>query len=115
MNIETMRTFGTDETVDVVVVGTGAGGAPLTAELAKKGLSVVAIEAGRHFALDDLTPDETEAVEINWMSERLSGGDDPTAFGPNNSGRGVGGSMLHWGAFTPRPDRRDLARGSAYS
>ncbi|MDF2666986.1 MAG: choline dehydrogenase [Microbacterium sp.] len=108
MNLEAMRTFSTDEIVDVVVVGTGAGGAPLTAELAKKGLSVVAIEAGRHFALDDLTPDETAAVEINWMSERLSGGDDPTAFGPNNSGRGVGGSMLHWGAFTPRPDRRDL-------
>ncbi|KTS03274.1 FAD-binding protein, partial [Microbacterium testaceum] len=89
MKLDQMRTFGTDETVDVVIVGTGAGGAPLTAELAKKGLRVIAIEAGRHFALDDLTPDETEAVEINWMSERLSGGDDPTAFGPNNSGRGV--------------------------
>ncbi|MFX7764249.1 hypothetical protein ABTK05_21550, partial [Acinetobacter baumannii] len=67
-----------------------------------------ALEAGRNFALDDLTPDETEAVEINWMSERLSGGTDATAFGPNNSGRGVGGSTLHWGAFTPRPDARDL-------
>lgn len=109
MNLEAMRTYTDDEIVDVVVVGTGAGGAPLTAEFARKGLTVVALEAGRHFSLDDLTPDETEAVEINWMSERLSGGDDPTAFGPNNSGRGVGGSMLHWGAFTPRPDRRDLA------
>lgn len=109
MNLTGMRTYGTDETVDVVVVGTGAGGAPLTAELARKGLSVVALEAGRHFSVDDFTADETEAVEINWMSERLSGGGDPTAFGPNNSGRGVGGSTLHWGAFTPRPDRRDLA------
>jgi len=108
MNLGGMRTYGTDGVVDVVVVGTGAGGAPLTAALAGRGLSVVALEAGRDFALDDLTPDETEAVEINWMSERLSGGDDPTAFGPNNSGRGVGGSTLHWGAFTPRPDRRDL-------
>ncbi len=104
MNLTGMRTYGTDETVDVVVVGTGAGGAPLTAELARKGLSVVALEAGRHFSVDDFTADETEAVEINWMSERLSGGGDPTAFGPNNSGRGVGGSTLHWGAFTPRPD-----------
>ncbi|RWR23372.1 GMC family oxidoreductase [Microbacterium enclense] len=108
MNLDGMRMHGTDDIVDVVVVGTGAGGAPLTAELARRGLTVVALEAGRNFALDDLTPDETEAVEINWMSERLSGGTDATAFGPNNSGRGVGGSTLHWGAFTPRPDARDL-------
>ena len=103
-----MRTFDHDEIVDVVVVGTGAGGAPLLAELARRGLTAVALEAGRNFELDDFTPDETEAVRINWMSERLSGGDDPTAFGPNNSGLGVGGSTLHWGAFAPRPDRRDL-------
>lgn len=107
MNLDGMRTYGED-TVDVVVVGTGAGGAPLTAELARRGLSVVALEAGRNFAVEDFTPDESEAVQINWMSERLSGGEDPTAFGPNNSGRGVGGSTLHWGAFAPRPDARDL-------
>lgn len=109
MNLDRMRTYPLDDVVDVVVIGTGAGGAPLTAEFAKRGLSVVALEAGRHFTTDDFTPDEPESVEINWMSDRLSGGDDATAFGPNNSGRGVGGSTLHWGAFTPRPDRRDLA------
>jgi choline dehydrogenase-like flavoprotein len=108
VNLADMRTHPTDDIVDVVVVGTGAGGAPLTAALARRGLSVVALEAGRNFDLDDFTPDETEAVEINWMSERLSGGGDATAFGPNNSGRGVGGSTLHWGAFSPRPDARDL-------
>ncbi|WP_220659918.1 GMC oxidoreductase [Microbacterium sp. AG1240] len=108
MNLDSMRTFADDEIVDVVVVGTGAGGAPLLAEMARRGLSAVALEAGRNFELTDFTPDETEAVRINWMSERLSGGEDPTAFGPNNSGIGVGGSTLHWGAFSPRPDRRDL-------
>jgi len=108
VNLENMRTYSDDEIVDVVVVGTGAGGAPLLAEMARRGLSAVALEAGRNFELDDFTPDETEAVRINWMSERLSGGEDPTAFGPNNSGIGVGGSTLHWGAFAPRPDRRDL-------
>lgn len=103
-----MRRFGTDEVVDVVVVGTGAGGAPLLARLAEAGLRVVALEAGPDFAPSEFTPDELESTKINWMSERLSGGDDPTAFGPNNSGFGVGGSTLHWGAFTPRPDARDL-------
>lgn len=108
MNLAGMRTYGVDEEVDVVVVGTGAGGAPLLAELARRGMRVVALEAGPHFDDADFTPDEPASVRINWMSERLSGGEQPTAFGTNNSGRGVGGSMLHWGAFTPRPDRRDL-------
>lgn len=95
------------EVVDAVVIGTGAGGAPLTARLAKAGLSVVALEAGRSFAPNDHVADEL-AADIYWMEERLSGGADPTAFGSNNSGMGVGGSTLHWGAFCPRPDARDL-------
>lgn len=108
MNDET-RSFSDDETVDAVIVGTGAGGAPILAALARAGLRVVALEAGEHRDPLDHTPDETEASgDLNWMAERLSGGADPTAFGANNSGRGVGGSTLHWGAFTPRPDARDL-------
>lgn len=108
MNLDTMKTYPDDEIVDVVVVGTGAGGAPLLASLAARGLRVVALEAGKNFDPRSLTGDEDEAVEINWMNERLSDGENPNAFGPNNSGRGVGGSTLHWGAFTPRPDARDL-------
>lgn len=108
MRLDDQRRYADDEIVDAVVIGTGAGGAPLLAALAARGLRVVALEAGRNFEPGELTGDETEAVEINWMSERLSDGDDPTAFGQNNSGRGVGGSTLHWGAFTPRPTRHDL-------
>ncbi|QHI97439.1 GMC family oxidoreductase [Xylophilus rhododendri] len=108
MKLDAMRRYGESEIVDAVVIGTGAGGAPLLARLAARGLRVVALEAGRHWEPDQHTPDETEGTDINWMEERLSGGDTPTAFGPNNSGIGVGGSTLHWGAFTPRPDPRDL-------
>lgn len=108
MNLDDMRTYSQDEVVDVVVVGTGAGGAPLLARLAERGLRVVALEAGPNLDADHFTNDEVEATRINWMSERLSGGDAPTAFGPNNSGWGVGGGTLHWGAFTPRPDIRDM-------
>jgi choline dehydrogenase-like flavoprotein len=32
----------------------------------------------------------------------------PQSFGANNSGMGLGGSTLHWGAFCPRPDPRDF-------
>ena len=108
MNLDAMRTHPLDEVVDVVVVGTGAGGAPLLARLAEHGLRVVALEAGPNHDPADYTPDEIDATAINWMSSRFSGGDAPTAFGPNNSGFGVGGGTVHWGAFTPRPDERDL-------
>lgn len=105
-----MSRFNTDETVDAVVIGTGAGGAPLLWRLAKAGLRVVALEAGPWFEnpAEEFATDEIAASKIYWTEERLSGGDDPTAFGGNNSGTGVGGSTLHWGAYVPRPDARDL-------
>ena len=108
MNLDTMRLHDESEVVDAVVIGTGAGGAPLLAMLAARGLRVVALEAGRNWEPGEHTPDEAEGTDINWMEERLSGGTTPTAFGANNSGTGIGGSTLHWGAFTPRPDPRDL-------
>lgn len=103
-----MRRHRTDAVVDVVVVGTGAGGAPLLAELAAAGLTAVALEAGPNFDPIDFAFDEALADEIYWLDERLSVGVAPQAFGGNNSGRGVGGSTLHWGAFIPRADPRDL-------
>ncbi len=108
MTIAGMRRHAETDAVDAVVIGTGAGGAPLLARLAEAGLRVVAIEAGRHFEPRDYTPDELAARDIYWMGERLSGGANPEAFGANNSGRGVGGSTLHWGAYVPRADERDL-------
>ena len=108
MNLHDMKRYRGEEVVDVVVVGTGAGGAPMLAVLAAAGLRVVALEAGGNGEPADHTSDETEATDIIWNDERLSGGATPTAFGANNSGRGVGGSTLHWGAFCPRPDPRDL-------
>ncbi|WP_419727834.1 GMC family oxidoreductase [Lichenicola sp.] len=103
-----MRRHATTDVVDAVVIGTGAGGGPLLARLAAAGLSVVALEAGRDRIANQHTPDEIAASDLYWMGERLSGGETPEAFGPNNSGIGVGGSTLHWGAFTPRPDPREF-------
>ncbi|MDX7950988.1 GMC family oxidoreductase [Lichenihabitans sp. Uapishka_5] len=108
MKLDAQRRYGHDEVVDAVVVGTGAGGAPLLARLARAGLKVVALEAGPNWEPHQHPADEVAASEIYWTGERLSGGPMPEAFGGNNSGVGVGGSTLHWGAFTPRPDARDL-------
>ena len=112
MKLDAQRRFAHDEVVDAVVVGTGAGGAPLLARLARAGLKVVALEAGPNWEPRQHPADEVAANEIYWTGERLSGGPMPEAFGGNNSGIGVGGSTLHWGAFCPRPDDRDLRLAS---
>lgn len=107
-----MRCHPETDVVDAIVVGTGAGGAPLLARLAEAGLSVVALEAGRNREPEGFTPDEIAAADLYWRNERLSAGATPEAFGANNSGIGVGGSTLHWGAFVPRADPRDLRLGT---
>lgn len=98
-----------EEPVDVVVVGTGAGGAPLLARLARAGFKVVALEAGNHWhPATDFATDEREQNKLFWSDERLSAGADPLAFGRNNSGIGVGGSTLHYTAYVPRPQPDDF-------
>ena len=105
-----MRRWKETDQVDAVVIGTGAGGAPLLARLAEAGLKVVALEAGEWFdsPAEQFPTDEIAASSIYWTGERLSGGKTPQAHGGNTSGTGVGGSTLHWGAFCPRADERDL-------
>ena len=108
MNLSNMAVFEDGDILDAVVIGTGAGGAPLLASLAAAGRRVVALEAGENRDPEQFVGDEVGAADLYWRGERLSGGRTPEAFGMNNSGIGVGGSTLHWGAFTPRPDARDL-------
>lgn len=104
-----MQSFPTSEIVDAVVIGTGAGGAPLLARLARAGLSVVALEAGKSWnPARDFATDERAQSKLFWTDERLSAGQDPLHFGNNNSGIGVGGSTLHFTAYTPRAQPDDL-------
>ncbi|MEJ7776449.1 MAG: GMC family oxidoreductase [Sphingomicrobium sp.] len=107
--VKEMRRHRPRDVVDAVIIGTGAGGAPLLSRLAAAGLSVVALEAGVQWRPDrDFATDEAEQNKLFWMDERLSGGGDPLAFGKNNSGIGVGGSTLHYTAYTPRPQPDDF-------
>jgi choline dehydrogenase-like flavoprotein len=104
-----MRHYKPADIVDAVVIGTGAGGAPLLARLAGAGLRVVALEAGRFWSpAEDFATDEVEQDKLFWRDERLSGGATPLAFGKNNSGIGVGGSTLHYTAYTPRAQPDDF-------
>ncbi len=96
------------EAVDAVVIGTGAGGAPILARLAQAGLKVVALEAGKSFDYREFPTDERAQAKLFWTDERLSAGKNAVAFGNNNSGCGVGGSTLHFTAYTPRPQADDF-------
>ena len=110
-----MRKYAQSDAVDALVIGTGAGGAPLMARLAQAGLSVVALEAGPWFnAMADFATDEKEQQKLFWRYERLSAGRDPIAFGANNSGTGVGGSTLHYTAYVPRPQPDDFQLRSEF-
>ncbi|RRA50043.1 GMC family oxidoreductase [Acidipila sp. EB88] len=103
-----MQRYPLSDTVDAVIIGTGAGGSPVLARLAQAGLKVVAIEAGSFLNPDEYASDEVAQKYLYWLDERLTTGANPVAFGSNNSGTGVGGSTLHWGAYAPRPNSRDM-------
>ncbi len=105
-----MKLYPNTEQVDAVVIGTGAGGSPLLARLAQAGLRVVALEAGKQWhASSDFATDEREQDKLYWPHERISAGAHALPFGRNNSGTGVGGSTLHYTAYTPRPHPEDFS------
>ncbi|HEY1825166.1 MAG TPA: GMC family oxidoreductase [Acidimicrobiales bacterium] len=99
----TMRRYEDNDEVDLVVVGAGAGGSVLAQRLARQGWRVVILEAGPFWHPDeDWVSDEAGAHELYWTENRIIAGDDPIELGKNNSGRGVGGSMVHYAGYTPR-------------
>jgi len=92
-----------DDEVDLVVVGCGAGGSVLTQRLARRGWRIVALDAGPFWEPDrDWVSDEAGAHDLYWNEPRVISGADPVALGNNNSGRGVGGSMVHFAGYAPR-------------
>ncbi|MGH8227450.1 MAG: GMC family oxidoreductase [Steroidobacteraceae bacterium] len=98
-----MREYGNDEAVDFVIVGTGAGGAPLMARLAERGFSVVGLDAGPYFRpLEDFASDEHEQSKLYWLDERICDGANPIVMGGKNSGQAVGGSTVHFAMVSLR-------------
>jgi choline dehydrogenase-like flavoprotein len=109
-----MRRYDDDEEVDLVVVGAGAGGSVLTQRLARAGWKVVCLDAGPFWDPDrDWVSDERGSHTLYWTEPRQIGGTDPVPLGSNNSGRGVGGSMVHYAGYTPRFHPSDFHTHSA--
>jgi choline dehydrogenase-like flavoprotein len=98
-----MREYAPREAVDFCIIGSGAGGGVLAQRLARFGFSVVVLEAGQwHDSEEDMVSDEAGSARLFWNDLRITGGTDPLELGANNSGKGVGGSTVHYAAFTPR-------------
>ncbi len=78
---------------DVVIVGTGAGGAPLAAKLAEAGHAVLLLEEGEHFTRGDFTGRPVDMLKKLYRNSSLT-----VAVGnhviPIPIGKGVGGTTL---------------------
>jgi choline dehydrogenase-like flavoprotein len=102
-NLDRMARYEPADEVDLVVVGAGAGGSVLAQRLARKGWRIVVLESGPFWDPDrDWVSDEAGAHKLYWTAPRVIGGGDPVELGKNNSGHGVGGSMVHYAGFAPR-------------
>jgi choline dehydrogenase-like flavoprotein len=102
-NLDRMARYAENDSVDLLVVGAGAGGITLAQRLARKGWRVAILEKGPFWDPDrDWVSDEKGAGPIYWTDNRIIGGTEPIEMGKNNSGVGVGGSMTHFAGYTPR-------------
>jgi choline dehydrogenase-like flavoprotein len=98
-----MRRYDDQDEVDIAIVGCGAGGGTLLQRLARAGWRAVAFDAGPFWDPDkDWVSDEFGSHHLYWTDPRVIGGRNPVPLGSNNSGRGVGGSMVHFAGYVPR-------------
>jgi choline dehydrogenase-like flavoprotein len=109
-----MRRYADTDEVDLVVIGCGAGGSVMLQRLARAGWRVVGLDAGPFWDPDrDWVSDEAGSHHLYWTEPRVIDGDNPVPLGSNNSGRGVGGSMIHFAGYTPRFHPSDFHTYSA--
>ncbi|MCA9771989.1 MAG: GMC family oxidoreductase [Myxococcales bacterium] len=98
-----------EEEADVVIVGTGAGGASLGATLAEGGLSVVLVEEGNYYRTKDFTTDSMDMVRKLYRDAgtAMIWGNPNIYFG---EGRCVGGSTVINGGICWRTPEKVLQR-----
>lgn len=103
----------------VVVVGSGAGGGTVAAELAMKGVDVVLLEAGKRFEIPDFENDEwSNFVKISWLDARTTSGTWRVA--KDFSGlpawivKAVGGSTIHWAGASLRFQPHEFRTRTVY-
>ena len=108
----------TDDSV-VVIIGTGAGGGVLANELAQRGVSVVALEAGGRYFPEDYINDEWDSFgQLAWLDARTTSGDWRVA--RDFSGlpawivKAVGGTTIHWAGASIRFQDHEWKAATTY-
>jgi choline dehydrogenase-like flavoprotein len=101
------RRYELDDSSPFVVIGSGAGGATLSNELAQKGIDVVCLEAGSRLTLADVENDPA------LMNERM-GWNDPRIGAPVWLCKTVGGTTMRWSAITPRLQAHEFKARTTY-
>jgi choline dehydrogenase-like flavoprotein len=100
-----------NDPVDVVVVGSGAGGAPVAYELATAGLKVVILEKGRRYKDEDFDHDEIRMSRRNFFTPSIA--DEPHTLRRSEGAKGarssagwvsniVGGGTVHMAGYFHR-------------
>ncbi|MBW2702373.1 MAG: GMC family oxidoreductase [Deltaproteobacteria bacterium] len=102
---------------DVVVVGSGAGGAPVALSLAEAGARVVVLDKGPYYTVSDFSTDEVAICRrdfwIPWASKdphtlRKSPNEDAKLTREGWTSQCVGGSTVHMSGFTYRLKQSDF-------
>ena len=120
------KTFTTSETVDFIVVGSGASGGIMARELALAGMSVVVMEQGPRMAPGDFEHDELKYRQLSGITNNPT--TNPQTFrrdadqkaqrspgrNPLTYARIVGGSSAHFNANFWRLHEVDFIEGSKY-
>src|SRR5207253_211833 len=100
---------------DVVVIGSGAGGAVVAKELTEAGVHVVLLEAGRRYKPNEDYP--TARIDFELAGRTVFSPENPLRdlyttgggrFFSYNRGKGVGGSTLLYVAMSPRMHESDF-------
>src|SRR3569623_927624 len=94
---------------DGVIVGSGAGGAPMAAELAEAGFDVVVLEEGSYYQPRDFTANTSQMVRQLYRDggASMAIGNPPIMF---QEGRAVGGSTVIYGGMSWRTPEKILTR-----
>jgi choline dehydrogenase-like flavoprotein len=101
-----------NQAFDVVVIGSGAGGAVVAKELGEVGLSVLVLEAGRHY--DPRVDYQTNRTDFEVAARTFTPDPHRDAYTTGgvpfhyNRVKGVGGSTLKYVAMSPRFHESDF-------
>ncbi len=111
------------EKTDVVIVGVGAAGAVLAAELAKSGMKVIGLERGPRLSTKDFDPHDElryfqrQDLRPNIKSQPITWRPNPNAranpIPVQNYGNQAGGGTVHYGAVSWRFHEDDFRARSA--